>query len=126
MSPETWLKLLRQHRAIAVIRTPDRETGYQLAQAVAAGGIRLIEITWNSSEPDRLILPIGATPLHHRHRHPADGSRFNRRYRCRSRVRLHAPHQSQPDRRCRRTADYPRGADAHRNCHRLASRRDLR
>jgi 2-dehydro-3-deoxyphosphogluconate aldolase / (4S)-4-hydroxy-2-oxoglutarate aldolase len=55
MSPETWLKLLRQHRAIAVIRTPDRHTGYQLAQAVAAGGIRLIEITWNSHEPDRLI-----------------------------------------------------------------------
>jgi 2-dehydro-3-deoxyphosphogluconate aldolase / (4S)-4-hydroxy-2-oxoglutarate aldolase len=55
MSPETWLKQLRQHRAIAVIRTPDRATGYHLAQAVAAGGIRLIEITWNSSEPDRLI-----------------------------------------------------------------------
>jgi 2-dehydro-3-deoxyphosphogluconate aldolase / (4S)-4-hydroxy-2-oxoglutarate aldolase len=55
MSPETWLQLLRHHRAIAVIRTDSRDTGYQLAQAVAAGGIRLIEITWNSREPHRLI-----------------------------------------------------------------------
>ena len=55
MDSTLWLRLLRQHRVIAVIRAPDVETGWQMAQAVYAGGIRLIEITWNSVQPRLLI-----------------------------------------------------------------------
>ena len=56
MLKEDWLLKLKQHRAIAVIRAPRFEVGIQMARAVAAGGIRLIEITWNS---DRAIDLIG-------------------------------------------------------------------
>lgn len=47
MSNQSWLTLLRQHRAIAVIRASGLSQGRQMAQAVAAGGMFLIEITWN-------------------------------------------------------------------------------
>lgn len=50
-----WLTLLKQERVIAVIRTADFQIGIQLAQAVARGGIRLIEITWNSTHPTQLV-----------------------------------------------------------------------
>ena len=52
---EIWLKLLRSERAIAVIRAPEMELGRQMALAVAAGGIKLIEITWNSDRAGELI-----------------------------------------------------------------------
>jgi 2-dehydro-3-deoxyphosphogluconate aldolase/(4S)-4-hydroxy-2-oxoglutarate aldolase len=51
----TWLERLKQHRAIAVIRAPSLEIGLLQAKAVATGGIRLIEITWNSEQPAQLI-----------------------------------------------------------------------
>ncbi len=51
----SWLSLLQTERAIAVIRTPDLALGQHLAKAVAAGGLRLIEITWNSDRPAQLI-----------------------------------------------------------------------
>jgi 2-dehydro-3-deoxyphosphogluconate aldolase / (4S)-4-hydroxy-2-oxoglutarate aldolase len=49
------LPLLRQQRAIAVIRAPDAQLGYEMAQAVAAGGMQLIEITADSDRPWALI-----------------------------------------------------------------------
>lgn len=49
------LKMLRSERAIAVIRTQEMELGRQMALAVAAGGMRLIEITWNSDRAPELI-----------------------------------------------------------------------
>lgn len=52
---EGWLQLLDQHKAIAVIRCSDYNLAYKMAQAVAAGGINLIEITWNSDRPGDLI-----------------------------------------------------------------------
>ncbi|MEO1672826.1 MAG: bifunctional 4-hydroxy-2-oxoglutarate aldolase/2-dehydro-3-deoxy-phosphogluconate aldolase [Cyanobacteria bacterium J06631_2] len=52
---DPWLKLLQQHKAIAVIRCDDFHLAYKMAQAVAAGGINLIEITWNSDRPEQLI-----------------------------------------------------------------------
>ncbi|MBF2075499.1 MAG: bifunctional 4-hydroxy-2-oxoglutarate aldolase/2-dehydro-3-deoxy-phosphogluconate aldolase [Synechococcales cyanobacterium C42_A2020_086] len=52
---DTWLSQLQQQRAIAVIRAKDVETGVQMARAVAAGGMRLIEVTWNSTEPAKLL-----------------------------------------------------------------------
>jgi 2-dehydro-3-deoxyphosphogluconate aldolase / (4S)-4-hydroxy-2-oxoglutarate aldolase len=53
--PEDWLKFVRQERIIAVIRSTDLQTGRKMAQAVAAGGIKLIEITANSDRPWELI-----------------------------------------------------------------------
>jgi 2-dehydro-3-deoxyphosphogluconate aldolase / (4S)-4-hydroxy-2-oxoglutarate aldolase len=55
MNAADWLQLLRQERAIAVIRSPDMPTGLAMAQAMYHGGLRLIEITWGSHEPDRLV-----------------------------------------------------------------------
>lgn len=51
----SWLTLLQQSGAIAVIRASQRAQGYQMAKAVAAGGMRLIEITWNSAQSAELI-----------------------------------------------------------------------
>ncbi len=55
MSNQCWLKLLQQQRSIAVIRAPQLELGRQMARAVAAGGMRMIEITWNSDRAPELI-----------------------------------------------------------------------
>ncbi len=52
---EAWLKLLQKHKAIAIIRCSDLNLALQMAHAVAAGGINLIEITWNSDRPGDLI-----------------------------------------------------------------------
>jgi 2-dehydro-3-deoxyphosphogluconate aldolase/(4S)-4-hydroxy-2-oxoglutarate aldolase len=55
MFNHSWLKLLQQTGAIAVIRAPKIDQGYQMAKAVASGGMQLIEITWNSDRPEQLI-----------------------------------------------------------------------
>jgi 2-dehydro-3-deoxyphosphogluconate aldolase / (4S)-4-hydroxy-2-oxoglutarate aldolase len=52
---DSWLNLVRRERAIAVIRSTDLQIGKQMALAVAAGGIKLIEITANSDRPWELI-----------------------------------------------------------------------
>lgn len=52
---EDWLKFVKQERIIAVIRSTDLHTGRKMAQAAAAGGIKLIEITANSDRPWELI-----------------------------------------------------------------------
>jgi 2-dehydro-3-deoxyphosphogluconate aldolase / (4S)-4-hydroxy-2-oxoglutarate aldolase len=46
-----WLNLVRQERIIAVIRSSNLPTICKMAQAVAAGGIKFIEITANSDRP---------------------------------------------------------------------------
>jgi 2-dehydro-3-deoxyphosphogluconate aldolase / (4S)-4-hydroxy-2-oxoglutarate aldolase len=50
-----WLELLQQQRVIAVIRAPSHQLGLQMAMAVAAGGIKLIEITADSDRAWDLI-----------------------------------------------------------------------
>ncbi len=50
-----WLSQLQEQRAIAVIRAPEMKLAEQMALAVAAGGMQLIEITWNSDRADQLI-----------------------------------------------------------------------
>ena len=55
MNNQTWLKILEQNRIIAVIRSDDINIGYQMAKSVALGGIKLIEITFNSEKPTNLI-----------------------------------------------------------------------
>ncbi|MDF5730298.1 MAG: bifunctional 4-hydroxy-2-oxoglutarate aldolase/2-dehydro-3-deoxy-phosphogluconate aldolase [Rhizonema sp. PD38] len=58
MSGKLWLSKLQQHRAIAVIRASDMSLAYQMALAVASGGIQLIEITWNSDRSAELIAQL--------------------------------------------------------------------
>jgi 2-dehydro-3-deoxyphosphogluconate aldolase/(4S)-4-hydroxy-2-oxoglutarate aldolase len=55
MISENWLNKLRQHRAIAVIRAATPELGRHQAQAVAEGGLRIVEITWNTDGAAELI-----------------------------------------------------------------------
>lgn len=55
MISENWLKVLQEHRAIAVIRAPHIELGRQMAAAVAQGGLKIIEITWNTDGAANLI-----------------------------------------------------------------------
>ena len=54
-SASPFLSLLHTHKAIAVLRVADLELALCLATAVAAGGIRLIEITWNSQDPGEIL-----------------------------------------------------------------------
>ena len=55
MIAENWLKVLQEHRAIAVIRAPQIELGRQMAAAVTQGGLRIVEITWNTDGAASLI-----------------------------------------------------------------------
>lgn len=48
MSYQPWLSVVKQQKAFAVIRAAQMEVGINLAKAVAAGGMQLIEVTWNS------------------------------------------------------------------------------
>lgn len=59
-----WLQLLQQHKAIAVVRCTNFDVAYQMALAVAAGGINLIEVTWNSDRPSELITRLKAELPH--------------------------------------------------------------
>jgi 2-dehydro-3-deoxyphosphogluconate aldolase / (4S)-4-hydroxy-2-oxoglutarate aldolase len=61
---EEWLKFVKQERIIAVIRSPDLYIGRKMAHAVAAGGIKLIEITANSDRPWELIESLHAELPH--------------------------------------------------------------
>jgi len=50
-----WLNLLRQCRLIAIIRSDRSSVAREMALAAAAGGIRLMEITWNTDKAETLI-----------------------------------------------------------------------
>lgn len=60
ITTQMWLQLLEQHKAIAVIRCTDSDIACKMAHAVAAGGIRLIEITWNSEDPQAIVARLRA------------------------------------------------------------------
>lgn len=55
MNSSQWQQLLRKYRAIAVIRSSEVELGLSMAASVAQGGMRLIEITWNSTQPAKIL-----------------------------------------------------------------------
>jgi len=61
---QTWLQSLQAHRAIAVLRTSNLKLGRPLAQSAIAGGMGIIEITWNSAEPAKLIAELRETFPH--------------------------------------------------------------
>ncbi|PZU96335.1 MAG: keto-deoxy-phosphogluconate aldolase [Pseudanabaena sp.] len=50
-----WLSLLQQHRVIAVIRADNVSIAREMALATAAGGVKLIEIAWNTDRAESLI-----------------------------------------------------------------------
>ncbi|MEM9771647.1 MAG: bifunctional 4-hydroxy-2-oxoglutarate aldolase/2-dehydro-3-deoxy-phosphogluconate aldolase [Cyanobacteria bacterium P01_D01_bin.73] len=52
---QRWRSQLEQNRVIAVIRTDHWQTGVKALLAAARGGMRLLEITWNSDRPDLII-----------------------------------------------------------------------
>ncbi|WP_373536979.1 bifunctional 4-hydroxy-2-oxoglutarate aldolase/2-dehydro-3-deoxy-phosphogluconate aldolase [Microcoleus sp.] len=58
MNNQSWLTLLKKHRAIAVIRSSEKELAWQMASAVAAGGFLFIEITWNTHKAAELIAEL--------------------------------------------------------------------
>lgn len=58
MNHQSWLTLLKKHRAIAVIRSSEKELAWQMASSVAAGGIQFIEITWNTHKAAELIAEL--------------------------------------------------------------------
>ncbi|MEG4273162.1 MULTISPECIES: bifunctional 4-hydroxy-2-oxoglutarate aldolase/2-dehydro-3-deoxy-phosphogluconate aldolase [unclassified Microcoleus] len=58
MNHQSWLTLLKKHRAIAVIRSSEKQLASQMAKAVAAGGIQFIEITWNTHKAAELIAEL--------------------------------------------------------------------
>jgi len=58
MNHQSWLTKLKKHRAIAVIRSSEKELAWQMASAVAAGGILFIEITWNTHKAAELIAEL--------------------------------------------------------------------
>ncbi|QDZ41328.1 bifunctional 4-hydroxy-2-oxoglutarate aldolase/2-dehydro-3-deoxy-phosphogluconate aldolase [Euhalothece natronophila Z-M001] len=49
------LETFKEEQVIAVIRAVPHSLGKKLAHAMSRGGIRLIEVTWNSDQPERLI-----------------------------------------------------------------------
>lgn len=52
---QRWTAAVSRYRIIAVIRAAQPDLAYQMAQTVAAAGLRLIEITWNTPEATALI-----------------------------------------------------------------------
>jgi len=55
---QTWLDCLREQRAIAAIRIRNPDLAWRAARALAAGGLRCLEITWNSTQPAELIAQL--------------------------------------------------------------------
>ena len=58
---QAWLQQIRRAKAIAVIRTPRWDWGLPMATAAIAGGLDLVEITWNSDRPAALIQQLRHT-----------------------------------------------------------------
>jgi len=58
MNHQSWLTLLKKHRAIAVIRSCEKELAWHMASSIAAGGIQFIEITWNTHKAAELIAEL--------------------------------------------------------------------
>ncbi|WP_009631256.1 bifunctional 4-hydroxy-2-oxoglutarate aldolase/2-dehydro-3-deoxy-phosphogluconate aldolase [Synechocystis sp. PCC 7509] len=55
ISNQNWLALLQKNKVIAVIRSSNKDLALQMAFAVAKGGVKLIEITWNSDRASETI-----------------------------------------------------------------------
>ncbi|MBF2028782.1 MAG: bifunctional 4-hydroxy-2-oxoglutarate aldolase/2-dehydro-3-deoxy-phosphogluconate aldolase [Oscillatoriales cyanobacterium C42_A2020_001] len=60
-SMQSWRATIQRSPVIAVIRAPHLRLGLSMAKAVAAGGLRLVEVTWNSDRPAELIRQLRET-----------------------------------------------------------------
>lgn len=58
MRDEAWLSLVKQQRSIAIIRAPSLRLGIQMVKTAIAGGMTLIEISWNSDCAAELITDL--------------------------------------------------------------------
>ena len=58
------IEIFQTEKIIAVIRAFPKTLGKQLAQTMEKGGIRLIEITWNSDQPEQLISELRSQMPH--------------------------------------------------------------
>lgn len=61
MKDNVWLSLVKEQRAIAIIRPSSLEIGTQIAKTAIAGGMTLIEISWNSASSGELIAHLRST-----------------------------------------------------------------
>ncbi len=59
MTSQYWLTLIKKYRAIGVIRAPSFSIGQNLARSVS-DSLKLIEITWDSESPAKLIEQLRA------------------------------------------------------------------
>ncbi len=55
MINDKFLNIVKEKKIIAVIRSNQIDLAILMAKAVAKGGINLIEITWNSENPTKII-----------------------------------------------------------------------
>ena len=55
MTSEEWIRLLKTHRAIAVVRSSNPDLAATMARSMIQAGMGLIEITWNSGNAAKLI-----------------------------------------------------------------------
>ncbi|MBW4440648.1 MAG: bifunctional 4-hydroxy-2-oxoglutarate aldolase/2-dehydro-3-deoxy-phosphogluconate aldolase [Plectolyngbya sp. WJT66-NPBG17] len=61
MKDQAWLSQIKEERAIAIIRAPNLEIGTQMAKTAIAGGMNLIEISWNSDHSAELVAHLQST-----------------------------------------------------------------
>jgi 2-dehydro-3-deoxyphosphogluconate aldolase / (4S)-4-hydroxy-2-oxoglutarate aldolase len=52
---KNWVNIFQTKKLFAVIRSTDINLAIAMAEAVAQGGIDLIEITWNSQNPQKIV-----------------------------------------------------------------------
>ena len=55
ISKQNWLDLAQKNKIIAVIRSSQKNLVLEMAKAAASGGIKLLEITWNSDRASAVI-----------------------------------------------------------------------
>ncbi|WP_287453955.1 bifunctional 4-hydroxy-2-oxoglutarate aldolase/2-dehydro-3-deoxy-phosphogluconate aldolase [Leptolyngbya sp. UWPOB_LEPTO1] len=55
MEDQAWLNLLEKERSISIIRAPNFQMGLQMAKTAISGGMRLIEISWNTDASTELV-----------------------------------------------------------------------
>lgn len=59
MNSQSWLTFVKQHRAIGVIRASNFSIGQNLARSISSS-MKLIEITWDSESPAKIIEQLRA------------------------------------------------------------------
>ncbi len=61
MNDQAWLNLLEKERSISIIRAANFQIGVQMAKTAIAGGMKLIEISWNTEAAAELVSHLRST-----------------------------------------------------------------